>query len=383
MQAGASKRGGCAPASRSARRRTPPAPRQPAPRWPTAFRRRRAPPPHPTGPAVSWHWDGAAFAGETAAAAAATFAGPARRRAARTRPSQTAAAPAASAGGARSRAAAAPGARRRHRPRAARPWCACARRRRSGSSTCTLAPPSAPARCRPRPAGPGKARAWARVVRSGTGREGARSPRRGRSGACPAEAPLSTGWAHCERVVRGRKHGDHQVERAVAAVEGGVTEEKRGEGRLARHQPPLAVAAQPLVVQRAADAVAAVAQRARGDDGVHGRLAARDGSCRGPAAAHRLAVAGDVHMQLGQRPLLVPHPAATLGPKEQRQLQLHLQLYHRPCRGLTHEHAGGVRGDQVVALGPREGRRLGCVWRRRWFALRAHLRRGAHLPLHP
>ena len=57
---------------------------------------------------------------------------------------------------------------------------------------------------------------------------------------CPAEATVNT-WARREGMVRGRKHGDHQVEGAVAAVKGGVPEEQRGEGRLARHQPPLAL----------------------------------------------------------------------------------------------------------------------------------------------
>ena len=148
-------------------------------------------------------------------------------------------------------------------------------------------------------------------------------PSRGRGGAAHMprrfKAPFSTRWAHCERVVGGREHGDHQVEGAASAVEGGVLEEQRGEGRLARHQPPLVLApTQPLIGQRAADAIAAVAQRARRDNNVHGRLTTRDGPGRRPATAHRLAVAGHLHVQLGQRPLLVPHPAGSLGPEEKR-----------------------------------------------------------------
>ena len=68
---------------------------------------------------------------------------------------------------------------------------------------------------------------------------------------------FSTGWARCERVVRGREHGNYQSEGAAPAVEGGVLEEQRGENRLALHQPPLALAAQPLVVQRNATTVTA------------------------------------------------------------------------------------------------------------------------------
>ena len=68
----------------------------------------------------------------------------------------------------------------------------------------------------------------------------ARGPIRGTGQQCPAEVTINT-WARCEGVVRGREHGDHQVEGAVATVEGGVPEEQRGEGRLARHQPPLAL----------------------------------------------------------------------------------------------------------------------------------------------
>ena len=75
-----------------------------------------------------------------------------------------------------------------------------------------------------------------------------------------------------------------------------MTEEQRGEGRLARHQPPLALAAQTLVVQRPTLALAPVAQRPRRDDGVHRRLAGEH-----VAAAHRLAVARDEHVQLGQQ----------------------------------------------------------------------------------
>ena len=43
-----------------------------------------------------------------------------------------------------------------------------------------------------------------------------------RSGAATAVVPFSTRWAHCEGVVRGCEHGDHQAEGAVAwEVKGG------------------------------------------------------------------------------------------------------------------------------------------------------------------
>ena len=87
----------------------------------------------------------------------------------------------------------------------------------------------------------------------------------------------STCCAHCKRMARRCKHGDHQVEGAVAAVEGGVLEEQRREARLTSYQPLLAVAAQPLVTQPDAPATC-VAQRARRDNDEHGRLA--DGARR-------------------------------------------------------------------------------------------------------